>query len=365
MPAPLPALRPGDPVPWFTARTASVDSFHFSSIAGRYVLLLFYGSASTEPAHQALELVRAHRRLFDDAKVCFFGVSFDPADRGKACTREAVPGLRFFQDHDFAIARLYGAVGRPAAGQDDGTLLYRPFWLLLDPMLRVIDIAPLTEGPAMMRRVEALPAVPAHAGPELHAPVLLLPRVFEPEFCAALIAAYEADGGSESGFMREVDGMTIGVHDPRHKRRRDFTLNDPELREGARKRIEARLVPEIRKAFQFSATRLERYLVACYDSAVGGHFRAHRDNTTKGTAHRRFAVTINLNAEDFTGGDLRFPEFGPRSYRAPTGGAVVFSCSLLHEAMPVRSGRRYAFLPFLYDEAGARLREENRKYLAS
>lgn len=33
--------------------------------------------------------------------------------------------------------------------------------------------------------------------------------------------------------------------------------------------------------------------------------------------------------------------------------------------MPVRSGRRYAFLPFLYDEAGARLREENRKYLAS
>jgi predicted 2-oxoglutarate/Fe(II)-dependent dioxygenase YbiX len=108
---------------------------------------------------------------------------------------------------------------------------------------------------------------------------------------------------------------------------------------------------------------MERYLVACYDAAHGGHFRAHRDNTTKGTAHRRFAVTINLNADEFGGGELRFPEFGPRSYRAPTGGAVVFSCSLLHEALPVTSGRRYAFLPFLYDEAAARVRVANNPYL--
>ena len=56
---------------------------------------------------------------------------------------------------------------------------------------------------------------------------------------------------------------------------------------------------------------------------------------------------------------MRFPEFGPTTYRAPTGGAVVFSCSLLHEARPVLSGRRYAFLPFLYDEAAARVREAN------
>jgi predicted 2-oxoglutarate/Fe(II)-dependent dioxygenase YbiX len=88
-------------------------------------------------------------------------------------------------------------------------------------------------------------------------------------------------------------------------------------------------------------------------------FRPHRDNTTKGTAHRRFACTINLNAEDYDGGNLRFPEFGPNEYRAPTGGAVVFSCSLLHEARPVTRGRRYAFLPFFYDDAGARIREAN------
>jgi predicted 2-oxoglutarate/Fe(II)-dependent dioxygenase YbiX len=68
-------------------------------------------------------------------------------------------------------------------------------------------------------------------------------------------------------------------------------------------------------------------------------------------------------AEEFEGGDLRFPEYGRQTYRPPTGGAVVFSCSLLHEATPVTKGRRYAFLPFLYDEAAAKIREENLQFL--
>tara|TARA_B100000408_G_scaffold123993_1_gene105073 strand:- start:348 stop:731 length:384 start_codon:yes stop_codon:yes gene_type:complete len=118
------------------------------------------------------------------------------------------------------------------------------------------------------------------------------------------------------------------------------------------------------RAFQFRATRIERYLVACYEAGAG-HFRPHRDNTTHGTAHRRFAVTINLNAGEYDGGDLRFPEFGQRTYRAPTGGAVVFSCSLLHEATPVTSGRRDAFLPFLYDEAARKVRDANLDKLAA
>jgi predicted 2-oxoglutarate/Fe(II)-dependent dioxygenase YbiX len=103
---------------------------------------------------------------------------------------------------------------------------------------------------------------------------------------------------------------------------------------------------------------MERYLVGCYTAEDGGHFRPHRDNTTSGTAHRRFAVTINLN-DDFEGGTLYFPEYGLRQFKPPVGGAVVFSCSLLHGVMPVRKGRRYAFLPFLYDDAAAHLRQAN------
>lgn len=61
---------------------------------------------------------------------------------------------------------------------------------------------------------------------------------------------------------------------------------------------------------------------------------------------------------------MRFPEFGQSLYVPPVGGAVIFSCSLLHEATPVTAGRRYAFLPFLYDEAAAKIREANRHVLS-
>jgi predicted 2-oxoglutarate/Fe(II)-dependent dioxygenase YbiX len=149
------------------------------------------------------------------------------------------------------------------------------------------------------------------------------------------------------------------------KRRRDVTITDPAFRSELVNTLARRLVPEIAKVFQFKVTRLERYMVACYDAAEGGYFRAHRDNETIATRHRKFAVSINLNAEAFEGGDLRFPEFGPRTYRPPTGGAVVFACGLQHEATPVTRGRRYAFLPFLYDEAGAAIREASLGALAT
>ena len=95
---------------------------------------------------------------------------------------------------------------------------------------------------------------------------------------------------------------------------------------------------------------MERRIVACYDAADHGHFRPHRDNTTSGTAHRRFAVSLFLNSGEYEGGFLRFPEYGPALSSAPLGGAVVFSCSVLREATPGTRGLRYMFLPLLYDE---------------
>jgi predicted 2-oxoglutarate/Fe(II)-dependent dioxygenase YbiX len=102
--------------------------------------------------------------------------------------------------------------------------------------------------------------------------------------------------------------------------------------------------------------------VSCYDSALGGHFYRHRDNVNVGAQHRRFAVSINLNT-DYDGCDLILPEFGRRQYRAPCGGAVVFSCGALHEVTPITRGKRYAFVPFLYGEEDAALREANNAHL--
>ncbi|MFN6936518.1 MAG: 2OG-Fe(II) oxygenase, partial [Tsuneonella sp.] len=74
--------------------------------------------------------------------------------------------------------------------------------------------------------------------------------------------------------------------------------------------------------------------------------------------------SINLNA-DFDGGDLWFPEYGPRGFRMPAGAAAVFSCSLLHAVRPVTRGQRFAFLPFLYDDQAAREREANNAHLGA
>jgi predicted 2-oxoglutarate/Fe(II)-dependent dioxygenase YbiX len=251
-------------------------------------------------------------------------------------------------DYDAAISRAYRATHADKAD-------YVPHWLLLDPTLRVVARAPITEGERIIALLRAMIAQPEQG----QAPVLTVPRVFEPEICRRLIGLYEQNGGTDSGFMRQEDGKTVGRIDHGFKRRSDYTITDPDLRAALLDRLRRRLVPQIQRAFQFDATRIERWIVACYDGASGGFFRPHRDNTTAGTAHRAFACTINLNAEDYEGGELRFPEYGPRTYRAPTGGAVIFSCSLLHEATAVTRGKRYAFLPFLYDEARARVRERN------
>jgi hypothetical protein len=239
-------------------------------------------------------------------------------------------------------------------------------WVVLDPTLRVIHVVPfmadLSDIARVRALVEQLPPVSRFSGLELQAPIIVLPNVLEPALCQQLLRLYETHGGTESGFMREINGQTVLTYDHSFKRRKDYTIEDGELIKAIQVRFTRRVVPMIQRAHQFKVTRMERYIVSCYAAEDQAHFNPHRDNTTKGTAHRRFAVSVNLN-DDFDGGEVSFPEYGPRSYKAPTGGAVVFSCSLLHAVSTVTRGRRYAFLPFLYDDEAARLREANIKFL--
>jgi predicted 2-oxoglutarate/Fe(II)-dependent dioxygenase YbiX/peroxiredoxin len=347
----VPNLLPGDAAPWFTAPTSSNPTFSFSTVAGRYIVLYFIPSSTDLAAGLAIEEIRKHRALFDDDKAALFFVTRDPADQSERRLVDQIPGIRCFYDVSGEVAAQFGL--------DTSNLAYQGRWYILDPMLRVLAMGEADQPQAMLAIVERLPIPEQHAGVPLFAPVLMAPRIFEPEFCKRLIAYYEQTGGTVSGFMRDVNGKTVAMHDRSHKRRKDCIIEDAHLRDQARARVQRRLIPEIEKAFQFKATRMERYLVACYEGADQGHFRRHRDNTTAGTAHRKFAVTLNLNSEQYEGGELMFPEFGRRTYKPPTGGAVVFSCSLLHEATPVTKGVRYVFVPFLYDEAGARVREAN------
>jgi predicted 2-oxoglutarate/Fe(II)-dependent dioxygenase YbiX/peroxiredoxin len=354
------ALLVGEPAPWFICRTVSRTRFGLDTIAGRHVVLTFLGSVEDSTGARFLARVHAAGVRFDDANLSFFGVSTDPDDERLGRAVDSIPGIRYFRDHDGAVSRRYGALDA------DGD--YRRISYVLDPALRVLAALPFgvdadEHAAALFEVLDRLSPMPPARPAVPQAPVLVLPRIFEPELCAALVDYYRTHGGEDSGFMRDIEGMTRTVFDHRHKRRRDCIIEDRLLQEACTLRIRQRLVPEVFKAFQFRATRLERCLVACYDASEGGHFRPHRDNTTRGTAHRRFAVSLFLNTGEYAGGFLRFPEYGPALHTAPRGAAVVFSCSILHEATAVTRGRRFMFLPFLYDEAARRIREDNRHFL--
>jgi predicted 2-oxoglutarate/Fe(II)-dependent dioxygenase YbiX/peroxiredoxin len=358
-------LLPGDPAPWFRQRSLANPGYVFDTAAGRYIVLCFFWSAGDAQAKAALSAVAAHEGFFDDARGSFFGVSADPADESEGRIADRYPGLRFLLDYDGAVGRFYGSLPHDATAGATGTAVRR-LWFVLDPTLRVMRAVPFapdgSDVAEVLAYVDGLPPPGRFAGLDVPAPILVLPNVFERAFCDRLIGLYEEDGGTESGFMREVDGRTVTLHDHNHKRRKDYVIEDSGLVAETQKRVVRTVVPEIRKVHQFTVTRMERYIVSCYSASDGGHFRAHRDNTTKGTAHRRFALSVNLNG-DFDGGEVSFPEYGPRSFKAPPGGAVVFSCSLLHAVSPVTRGQRYAFLPFLYDDAAAKIREANNAFL--
>ncbi|AUG51373.1 2OG-Fe(II) oxygenase family protein [Thalassospira marina] len=191
---------------------------------------------------------------------------------------------------------------------------------------------------------------------ERQAPVLLVDNVLEPELCDQLLDYWRkgekrANGVSKSSESNQASDMAMKV-------RNDVVLLDETLFNEVKNRIVKRVLPEIAKAFQFQTASMEALRIGNYHSRDKGFFGRHRDNKTTFTAHRRFAVSLNLNPLTYKGGQVNFPEYGQALYAPPQGGALIFSCSLLHEAMPVTEGERFGIFTFLTDAAGARQEQE-------
>lgn len=239
-----------------------------------------------------------------------------------------------WSDSDGAVAEAYGVT----AGELTA--------VVLDPNLRVVGVV---VGDGMAGRVVELLDAVVHRDRALQvvaqAPVLLLPRALDATYRDRLIQVLEHDGGTDTGVAR-AGGEVL---DASFKRRRDHTVHDRDLLRELTSVVGRRVLPEVMKAFAFRATRFEGFKIACYDAATGGFFRPHRDNLTPSTAHRVFALTLNLN-DDYDGGQLRFPEYGNQLYRPEAGAALVFSCANLHEVLDVTRGRRFVLLSFLYGE---------------
>jgi predicted 2-oxoglutarate/Fe(II)-dependent dioxygenase YbiX/peroxiredoxin len=358
----------GDPVPWFRAQNLSGERVDLHVSAGRWVVLAFLGPLAEAHTQERLARLANRAAACSEDRLMIYALSATPPSDAAELVRMSRPNLKFLGDYDGAIGAYYGAYHRQRTARPVG--YESPRTVVLDAMLRAVANIPCEPArrneeqhdELVERFLRDLPPIDDSAGVPLTAPVLMVPRVFDFSLCEHLIGLFDKIGGADSGFLVERGGQPATVTDHARKSRRDLVLTAPELCGMIRRRIVARLLPAIELYFQFRATHMDRYMVACYDSASGGHFLRHRDNMTAGVEHRRFAVSVNLNG-GYDGCDLVFPEFGRRSYRAPTGGALVFSCGALHEVTPITKGKRYAFLPFLYGEADVKKSLENNALL--
>lgn len=363
MPLPL----PGETAPAFRASTSDGRTIDSDELAGGYTTLCFFGSTGHPAMADMVALFTANDTVFDGVNHRLIGVSIDPADESEGRLPSSDGAVRMVRDFDCALSRLFGAIDTDDSSDAQvGEVQFQPLTVLLDPGLRVLSVHriddPADHPARLLHFLQSLPAIgpPKAAVPQ--APVLLVPMVFEVELCRQLVALFDKTGGQPSGVFEDVEGQTVLTIDPARKQRLDAPITDGEFRQTVHARIQRRLLPEIRKAFQFEASKIERSVVARYD--VGDFCGPHRDNQTLGTAHRQIAVSIPLNTDAFAGGLYRFPEYGRHLYYVPTGCALVHSCSLLHDLTPVTEGARYAFIPILFNEQASKVLEANTRHLA-
>ena len=335
---------------------------------GLPILLLFYPDHH-KPACQ--QLARGFAELHDkfEARAQIYAITCESVEANKtAADRHGLP-FRVLCDDGRIAARAYGiAHNLPEAALDFlGTGAFTS--ILADPNRRILAIKRAVTEPEhageLLRLLGMQEAETAIEMPVV-APLLCVPRVFDEAYCRKLIEVYETQGNEASGTLYNAaeGGSTVKL-DPDLKVRRDHFLQDPTLVAEVMQILKARVLPEIFKAFNYRVTRFEEFKIVCYEAASGGHFAPHRDNTSLPTAHRRFAMTLNLNSGEYQGGHLRFPEYGPHLYRPGLGDAVVFSCSVLHQALPVTAGRRFVLLSFFYGDEADQMKERRESGLGA
>lgn len=219
-----------------------------------------------------------------------------------------------------------------------------PLAVIVDAAGRVAEVLQQPTPDLVAAQVTQLYAASRPAVVQAKAPVLFLERVVEPGLCRTLIDYWQCN----DKVSNTVGGLQGNVVNGEVKRRHDVQLDDSRLFAQLRDRLVRRVVPAILCAFHIGIMVIEAPIIGCYDAESRGRFGRHRDNTSSYTAHRQFALSLNLNAEEeYEGGELRFPEFGRELYRPVAGGALVFSSSLLHEVVPVTRGRRFGVFTFL------------------
>ncbi len=320
------ALETGDIAPAFrlTAQSGEEIDPAADHISGKVLVLLFPGPGAAVPEGLAALAEQAMAR----GGRCFLIGSLP---------KDTPAGFDPVADPDGKVAFLYGAQSAPQI-------------VVIAPNRHIAAIGDAAGAATALRQIAARRAVATN-----HPPVLMVPDVLSRADCQRLISIFALQGHTflEPGHGAPPVGMgdyKMRIPEYGRKDRIDHWIMTAETNAFIDDRLKRRVFPEIRKCFQYKITRREGYRIGCYEGERGGELHGHRDNTQPQVAHRRFACSVNLNSEQFEGGGIRFPEFGDQEYGPETGGAVIFSSSLLHEPMHITSGKRYVLLAFLYGE---------------
>jgi predicted 2-oxoglutarate/Fe(II)-dependent dioxygenase YbiX len=338
----------GDRAPDMVGAAASGRFFSLDGQAGRPALIVALGALQPEPAARILD-----RLIAVQPELMAAGVDIVPL------TAPTMPFTsRFSEDPKVADLLIYMTGGEEIASFsiDGGATA-----ILIDRAARIVDVLALdeqTDLPARVRQSASRIASPPSEMRRSAAPALIVPDVLSPTQRRALIDLFETSPQAAGVMASFSDGAAYAKLDESKKKRRDVELTpDNPLYAEVLSALSTRVVPEIKQVFQADIANADRILIARYDD-TGGYFKRHRDNAAPHTAFREFAISLNLNTEEYEGGELLFPEYDDHRYNPPAGAAIVFSAAVLHEAAPVTKGSRYVLLSFLGSAAAqARLND--------
>jgi predicted 2-oxoglutarate/Fe(II)-dependent dioxygenase YbiX len=339
------SLRPGDRLPDFALAglDGKLRKLVWSFTGGPVALLVVDDLGTLDKEQLAALLARCTEAATVPVVVCGNAVGAAAPVWAKLAADTDATLLLCDGERRFVPALL--AQGGMALGQTGGL---RQRVIVLDPNQRV---AATFDTRALLAAAESIgkvaDGVRSNAGADLvlataMAPVLVLPRVFEPDFCTQVIRLWHKGDHKDSGVSSRYGN--VGVLEL--KRTEDYMVQEPMMQKAISDRLAWRIGPELIKVFAFDREfSFDAHVVLSY-SAEGEHFfGAHRDNGAPTTADRAFAVSLNLN-DDYDGGELVFPEYAGVKVKPPAGAAAVFSCSVLHRALPVTRGRRFVLTTF-------------------
>ena len=339
------SLRPGDRVPDFAlpGLDGKLRKFIWSFTGDSVALVAVDDVANLDIAQFGVLIAACKAASVTPVVVAGNPVAAAATPWAKLGGSAETPLLLCDADRKFLPALLsQGGVGLGPAGA------LRMRVIVLDPNQRVAATFDSRALPAAAEAMDTVAtAVRADGGGDQilrtpMAPVLVLPRVFEPEFCTQVIRLWHKGDHKDSGVSSRYGNVNVS----HLKQTEDYTVVEPMMQKAISDRLAYRIGPELTKVFAFDRQfAFDSHVVLSY-SAEGKHFfGAHRDNGAPTTADSAFALSLNLN-DDFEGGELIFPEYAGVRVSPPAGAAAVFSCSILHQVLPVTRGRRFVLTTF-------------------